>query len=46
MCGSKEGGWTRVAYLNMSDSIQSCPSGFKLYHVSHHTNRTSRVGVI
>ena len=31
VCGSKEGGWTRVAYLDMSDSSQSCPSGFKLY---------------
>ena len=24
-------GWTRVAYLNMSDTNQSCPSGFRLY---------------
>ena len=30
MCGTK-GGWTRVAYLNMSDSNSSCPFGFKLY---------------
>ena len=29
LCGS--GTWTRLAYLNMSDSTQSCPSGFRLY---------------
>ena len=26
-----EGGWTRLAYLDMSDSAKACPSGFKLY---------------
>ena len=30
LCGSG-GGWTRLAYLDMSDSTQNCPSGFKLY---------------
>ena len=30
LCGSG-GGWTRLAYLDMSYSTQSCPSGFKLY---------------
>ena len=30
LCGSG-GGWTRLAYLDMSDSTQSCPSGFSLY---------------
>ena len=30
LCGSGEG-WTRLAYLDMSDATQSCPSGFKLY---------------
>ena len=30
MCGSREG-WTRLAYLNMSDDTQNCPSGFRLY---------------
>ena len=30
LCGSG-GGWTRLAYLDMSNSTQSCPSGFKLY---------------
>ena len=29
-CGSG-GGWTRLAYLNMSNSTENCPSGFKLY---------------
>ena len=31
LCGSSGGGWTRLAYLDMSDSTQSCPSGFRLY---------------
>ena len=30
LCGS-EGGWKRLAYLNMTDSTENCPSGFKLY---------------
>ena len=30
LCGS-EGGWTRLAYLDMSDAKQNCPSGFRLY---------------
>ena len=30
LCGSG-GGWTRLAYLNMNDSIVNCPSGFRLY---------------
>uniref|UniRef100_A0A1X7SYU4 Fibrinogen C-terminal domain-containing protein n=1 Tax=Amphimedon queenslandica TaxID=400682 RepID=A0A1X7SYU4_AMPQE len=29
-CGSG-GGWTRLAYLDMSDATQNCPSGFRLY---------------
>uniref|UniRef100_A0A1X7TPV6 Uncharacterized protein n=1 Tax=Amphimedon queenslandica TaxID=400682 RepID=A0A1X7TPV6_AMPQE len=29
LCGSV--GWTRLAYLDMSDATQNCPSGFKLY---------------
>ena len=28
-CGSS--GWTRLAYLDMSDSTQNCPAGFSLY---------------
>uniref|UniRef100_A0A1X7U3P1 Fibrinogen C-terminal domain-containing protein n=1 Tax=Amphimedon queenslandica TaxID=400682 RepID=A0A1X7U3P1_AMPQE len=28
-CGS--GGWTRLAYLDMSDATQNCPSGFRPY---------------
>ena len=30
LCGSR-GGWTRLAYLNMSDDTQNCSSGFRLY---------------
>uniref|UniRef100_A0A1X7STE3 Fibrinogen C-terminal domain-containing protein n=1 Tax=Amphimedon queenslandica TaxID=400682 RepID=A0A1X7STE3_AMPQE len=30
MCGSG-GGWTRLAYLDMTDATQNCPSGFGLY---------------
>ena len=30
LCGSG-GGWTRLAYLDMSDSTQNCPSGFGMY---------------
>ena len=29
-----EGGWTRVAYLDMSDTTQQCPTNLRLYHVS------------
>ena len=28
------GGWTRIAYLNMSDPHEQCPPGFKLYNES------------
>ena len=30
LCGSG-GGWTRLAYLDMSDATQNCSSGFRLY---------------
>ena len=30
LCGSG-GGWTRLAYLDMSDVAQNCPCGFRLY---------------
>ena len=30
LCGSG-GGWTRLAYLDMTDSTENCPSEFKLY---------------
>ena len=30
LCGSG-GEWKRLAYLNMTDSTQNCPSGFRLY---------------
>ena len=32
LCGSG-GGWTRVAYLDMSDATQNCPTGFRLYTI-------------
>ena len=33
LCNST-GGWTRVAYLNMTDSSEKCPDGFRLYNES------------
>lgn len=30
VCGS-DGGWMRLAFLNMSDPAETCPSGFRLY---------------
>ena len=30
LCGS-DGGWKRIAYIDMSDATQTCPSGFRLY---------------
>ena len=30
LCGSA-GGWTRLAYLDMSDATQNCPNGFRIY---------------
>uniref|UniRef100_A0A1X7TVY3 Fibrinogen C-terminal domain-containing protein n=1 Tax=Amphimedon queenslandica TaxID=400682 RepID=A0A1X7TVY3_AMPQE len=30
LCGSG-GGWTRLAYLDMTDATQNCPSGLRLY---------------
>ena len=32
LCGSG-GGWTRVAYLDMSDATQNCPTGFNSYQI-------------
>ena len=34
LCNSSEGGWMRVAYLNMSNSTEDCPTGFNLYNYS------------
>ena len=31
LCNST-GGWMRVAYLNMTDSSEKCPEGFRLYN--------------
>uniref|UniRef100_A0A1X7SKJ3 Fibrinogen C-terminal domain-containing protein n=1 Tax=Amphimedon queenslandica TaxID=400682 RepID=A0A1X7SKJ3_AMPQE len=28
---SSGGGWTRLAYLDVTDATQNCPSGFRLY---------------
>ena len=28
---SSGGGWMRVAYLNVTDSSEKCPDGFRLY---------------
>ena len=28
---STEGGWTRLAYLDMTDSTVDCPPGLKIY---------------
>ena len=33
LCNST-GGWIRVAYLNMTDSSEKCPDGFRLYNGS------------
>ena len=33
LCGSSDG-WTRVAYLDMTDSEEKCPDGFNLYEVN------------
>ena len=30
LCGT-EGGWARLAYLDMSNSTENCPTGFKTY---------------
>ena len=30
---SAVGGWTRIAYLDMSDSTEVCPPGFRLYQL-------------
>ena len=33
-CGSEISGWTRVAYLDMSDPSQQCPTELRLYNES------------
>ena len=32
LCGS-DGGWTRLAHLDMTDTTESCPNGWRLYEV-------------
>ena len=34
LCGI-DGGWTRIAYLNMTDTTESCPNGWRLYEVDN-----------
>ena len=43
LCGSG-GGWTRLAYLDMSDATQNCPSGFRLYQSERACGRNSSSG--
>ena len=43
LCGSK-GGWTRLAYLDMSDDTQSCPPGFHLYNETDEVRACGRNG--
>ena len=31
LCGDPDGGWTRVAFLNMTNTSQQCPTGLNLY---------------
>uniref|UniRef100_A0A1X7T0F6 Fibrinogen C-terminal domain-containing protein n=1 Tax=Amphimedon queenslandica TaxID=400682 RepID=A0A1X7T0F6_AMPQE len=31
LCGSRGDSWTRLAYLDMTDATENCPSGFRLY---------------
>ncbi len=32
LCGA-DGGWTRLAHLDMTDTTESCPNGWRLYEV-------------
>ena len=41
LCGSR-GGWTRLAYLNMSDDTQDCPPGFRLYNETNEVRACGR----
>ena len=42
LCGSG-GGWTRLAYLDMTDATQNCPSGFRQYE-ENNTKACGRPG--
>ncbi len=33
LCGS-DGGWTRLAHINMTDRMEDCPGGLRLYDVN------------
>ena len=43
LCGSR-GGWTRLAYLDMSDDTQNCPPGFYLYNETDDVRACGRPG--
>ena len=43
LCG-KEGGWTRVAYLDMSDETQSCPNELNQYNAIRACGRQNEEG--
>ena len=43
LCGSR-GGWTKLAYLDMSDDTQSCPPGFHLYNETDEVRACGRNG--
>ena len=45
LCGSR-GGWTKLAYLNMSDDTQDCPPGFRLYNETDEVRACGRNGTI
>ncbi len=34
LCGSDDGGWTRLAHIDMTDPVESCPGVLRLYHVN------------
>ena len=41
LCNS-EGAWTRLGYLNMSDSTYNCPSGFNQYNLAGNVKACGR----
>ena len=34
LCGDQDGGWTRVGFLDMTNTSQKCPTGLKLYELN------------
>ena len=41
-CGNTTGGWTRVAYINMTDPTETCPGG--LTYISYPKRMCGRIG--